>query len=257
MADLQETYRVEQEKWDAQALLELDSLGILSDRDFHQYASHASTMRGMAEFLGDLNGKKVLEIGCGLGQISVLLARSGAEVTAFDISRMSVVAARKRADVNDVGNDQLHLLVAAGEELPFADESFDVIFGKGVLHHLEATLGAPELFRVLRPGGKAAFSEPMGMNPLLSFAREYLPYPDKNPRGADRPLTYREIREWARRFSRVRIEEFQLLSMIERGLGFNRPVPILRRADDFLLKHVPFLRRYCRYVTLQMEKVRA
>src|SRR5690606_16073688 len=89
MADLQETYRVEQEKWDAQALLELDSLGILSDRDFHQYVSHASTMRGMAEFLGDLNGKKVLEIGYGLGQISVLLARSGAEVTAFDISRMT------------------------------------------------------------------------------------------------------------------------------------------------------------------------
>lgn len=42
--------------------------------------------------------------------------------------------------------------------------------------------------------------------------------------------------------------------MIERGLGFNRPVPILRRADDVLLKYLPLLRRYCRYVTLQMVK---
>ena len=253
MSDLQEVYRVEQAKWDAQALAELESLGIMSDRDFQQYASHASTMRGMAEFLGDLRGKKVLEIGCGLGQISVLLAKSGAHVTAFDISPMSVVVARKRAKINGI-EEGLDLLVAAGEQLPFAEESFDVIFGKGVLHHLEPTLGAPELYRVLKPGGKAAFSEPMGMNPVLKFARAYLPYPDKNPRGADKPLNYREIREWGRRFSEFRVEEFQLLSMIERGLGFHRPVPILRRTDDFLLKYIPPLRRFCRYVSLQLVK---
>ena len=253
MSDLHEVYRVEQAKWDAQALAELEAIGVTSDRDFQQYASHASTMRGIADFLGDLRGKKVLEIGCGLGQISVLLAKSGARVTAFDISPMSVVVARKRARLNEV-DDGVNLLVAAGERLPFGDESFDVVFGKGVLHHLEPSLGAPELYRVLKRGGKAAFSEPMGMNPVLKFARAYLPYPDKNPRGADKPLSYREIREWGSRFSEFHVEEFQLLSMIERGLGFHRPVPILRRADDFLLKHVPFLRRFCRYVTLKMVK---
>lgn len=57
------------------------------------------------------------------------------------------------------------------------------------------------------------------MNPVLKFARDHLPYPDKNPRGADRPLGYREICEWVRRFGQVRVEEFQLLSMLERGLG--------------------------------------
>lgn len=57
----------------------------------------------MAAFLGDLRGKRVLEIGCGLGQIAVLLRKSGADVTAFDISLMSVVATRKRAEVNRGG----------------------------------------------------------------------------------------------------------------------------------------------------------
>lgn len=254
MSNLHESYQIEQAKWDEQALRELDSLGLVGDRDFQQYAAHASTLRGIAEFLGDLQGKRVLDMGCGLGHTSVLLAKSGAHVTAFDISRMSIIAARKRGEINGV-NDGLVLLVAAGESLPFPDETFDVVFGKGVLHHLEPKLGAEELYRVMKPGGKAAFSEPMGMNLVLRFARAHLPYPDKNPRGADCPLRYHEIREWVRRFGQARVEEFQLLSMLERGLGFNRPLHVLRRADDFLLKHVPFLRRYCRYVTLRMVKV--
>lgn len=253
MPDLRQIHRVERAKWDEQARHEIDSLGVLKDPDFQSYAAHASTMRGIAAFLGDLRDKRVLEMGCGLGHIAVLLARSGAKVTAFDISPMSVLAASHRARINGV-DQNLDLVVAAGEELPFADESFDIVLGKGVLHHLDVSVAAAELYRVLKPGGKAAFAEPMGMNPLLKFVRNYVPYPEKNPRGADRPLNYREIREWGRRFARFRIEEYQLLSMIERGLGFNRPLPLLRKADDFLLKRVPLLRRYCRYVSLFMEK---
>ena len=52
---------------------------------------------GIAEFLGDLRGKRVIEYGCGLGKLTVLLARSGAQVTAFDLSEGSVEVARKRA----------------------------------------------------------------------------------------------------------------------------------------------------------------
>jgi hypothetical protein len=42
--------------------------------------------------------------------------------------------------------------------------------------------------------------------------------------------------------------------MFERGLGFNRPIPFLRKLDEVVLKHLPFLRRYCRYVVLYMIK---
>jgi ubiquinone/menaquinone biosynthesis C-methylase UbiE len=174
-------------------------------------------------------------------------------VTAFDLSQVSVAVTQNRAALNHVG-ERVALAVAAGEALPYADESFDVLFGKAILHHLDVNFGWHELYRVLKPGGKAVFVEPMGMNPLLKFARSWIPYPSKNPRGADRPLNYREIDEWGKQFREFRYQEIQLLSMLERGLGFKRRLPKLRRLDAYLLHHLPFLRRYCRYVVMFMVK---
>ena len=55
--------------------------------DFHQFARNDSEFPGVSEFLGEFSkGKRVLEIGCGVGRVAVLLAKSGAEVTAFDLS---------------------------------------------------------------------------------------------------------------------------------------------------------------------------
>ena len=129
-----------------------------------------------------------------------------------------------------------------------------MIFAKGVLHHLQAESGQPELYRVLKSGGKAAFAEPLGMNPLLIFGRAFLPYPNKNPRGADRPLSYRDIRNWSKGFAHVSVHEIQLLSMLERGFGQHVRLPALRAADKVLLKYIPPLRRFCRYVVLTFEK---
>jgi SAM-dependent methyltransferase len=250
---LEETYRVERAKWDALALEEQPAPEAPAARDFHDHARRCATMPGVVEFLGDLEGKRVLDYGCGLGETAILLARSGAHVTAFDISVGSTQVARERAAHSGL-DSPLEVVAAAGERLPFADKSFDVIFGKAILHHLDVHLGWPDLYRVLRTGGKAAFVEPMGMNPVLRFVRARLPYPNKNPRGADRPLNYDEIRGWGREFREFRFREIQLLSMLERGFGFNRRFTLLRRMDDLLLGYVPFLRRYCRYVVLCMVK---
>lgn len=247
-------YDIEREKWNALAMQELRRIQpVAADDNFYRSASRSRTMIGMSEFLGDLQGKRVLEYGCGLGQMSVLLAKSGARVTAFDLSPVSVEVTRRRAAINDVAG-HVTTVVAAGESLPFADESFDIVVGKAVLHHLDAERAAPHLHRVLKSGGKAAFSEPMGMNPLLRFGREHLPYVGKNPRGADRPLDYRTIDRWGKAFRNYSYREIQLLSMLERVFGFNRHLDILRRIDQVLLSKLPFLRRYCRYVVLYMRK---
>ena len=119
---------------------------------------------------------------------------------------------------------------------------------------LSSSIGAPDLHRVLKPGGKAVFSEPLGMNPLLSFVRDYVWYPKKTPRGADKPLSYDEIHAWGARFREFHYQEVELLSMIERGFGFHKKFPALRRADDMLLARVPPLRRFCRYVVMYMVK---
>jgi SAM-dependent methyltransferase len=251
---LQDTYRIEVAKWDALAGAERppESL-MLADADFAAHARRVRTLTGVSEYLGDLRGREVLECGCGLGVLSTLLARSGARVSAFDISPGSIAVARRRAELHGVA-DAIEFTVAAGEKLPYADDSFDVVLGKGVLHHLDATLAAPELHRVLRSGGRAAFTEPLGTNPLLAFARDHLPYPNKNPRGADEPLTYDDIRAWGAPFREFGHREIELLSMVRRALGIRRPLPALARADDRLLARWPGLGRWCRYVVLTMAK---
>jgi ubiquinone/menaquinone biosynthesis C-methylase UbiE len=251
---LQDTYQTERTKWDAFALQQLKGSILLSPGDnFYRYAQRTSTMVGVNDFLGDLSGKRVLEYGCGLGEISTLLAASGAQITSFDLSEISVAVAKKRAELNNL-ETKVNLSVAGGETLPFADESFDVVFGKAILHHLDVTLGWHDLYRVLKTGGKAAFVEPLGMNPFLNFVRDHVPYRHKNLRGADRPLTYHEVHRWGANFHEYHYREIQLLSMLERGLGFNKRLAALRRLDDVLLKHLPFLRRYCRYIVMLMVK---
>ena len=252
--ELEPVYGVERKKWDSLVPKSPDeSHKKCVDGDFWAYQARVTTLPGVKEFLGDLSGKKVLEYGCGLGQMSVLLAKSGAEVTGFDLSAESVAFAQKLAESSGVA-DRIRFDVCPAEELTYADNSFDVIFGKAVLHHLAPAVAQPHLYRVLKPGGKAVFSEPMGMNPVLNFVRDYVYYPKKNPRGADRPLNYDEIHSWAKGFSSMEIRELQLFSMLERGFGFYNRFRPLRKIDDVLLGRFPGLRRYCRYVVMLMTK---
>ncbi|HET7473155.1 MAG TPA: class I SAM-dependent methyltransferase [Candidatus Limnocylindrales bacterium] len=249
-------HETERRKWDAHAHASLPRLedlrAIPPGTTFRTYTTGRLLLDGMADFLGDLDGREVLEYGCGLGELTIVLARSGARVTAFDLSSASVDVSRRRAEREGVA-DRVSFLVAAGESLPFPDGSFDLAVGKAVLHHLEPAAAARELVRVLRPGGRAAFSEPLGMNPLLVFARAHLPYPGKHERGADRPLTRADLDAWRAPFERVRMHPVQLLSMVERALGFGHPIGPLRTLDRLLLRRWPGLGRFCRYGILLFE----
>jgi SAM-dependent methyltransferase len=81
-------------------------------------------------------GKKVLEIGCGIGTDTINFARSGAEVTAVDLSSKSLELARKRADVFGVA-DRIKFVEANAEELSsfVPPQKFDLVYSFGVIHH--------------------------------------------------------------------------------------------------------------------------
>jgi SAM-dependent methyltransferase len=246
-------HEVEIAKWNALASGPVpdESLRVVHS-DFSAFTRQDSTMLGVDEFIGDLRDREVLELGNGMGEMTTLLARSGARVTGVDISPASTAVARRRAQLHGV-DDSIEFVVAAGEELPLDNDRFEVVVGKAVLHHLDVTRAGPELHRVMRPGGRAAFAEPLGTNPVVAFARDHLPYPGKNPRGADVPLSYADLAAWERPFARAEHQEVQLLEMVERALGMRSP-PALRRADDWLLGRFPALRRLCRYVVIKMVK---
>lgn len=99
------------------------------------------------------NGLRVLEIGCGLGTDGAQFARAGAEYTGIDLTQAAIELARTRFEVSGLKGE---FRVADAENLDFADESFDLVYSHGVLHHTPDTARAvAEVHRVLRPGGRA------------------------------------------------------------------------------------------------------
>ncbi len=214
------------------------------------YLDHETWVRPAFDRLGPLAGARVLDFGCGHGMASVVLARRGARVTAFDLSPGYLQEARRRSAANDVGGA---FVQADGERLPFADASFDRVWGNAVLHHLDLTTAARELARVLAPGGLAVFCEPWGENPLLNLARRRLPYPGKERTPDETPLRRRDLSKLRRVFPTLEVEGFQLLSMARRVLPNGRLVSALDWCDDLLLKRVPFLQQFCRYVVLTLR----
>lgn len=98
-----------------------------------------------------------LEIGAGTGYFSLNLMAAGhiAELTATDIAPGMLEALRANADSLDLDVDTV---VTDAENLPFPDESFDLVLGHAVLHHIpNLNAAAAEFFRVLKPGGTLVF----------------------------------------------------------------------------------------------------
>src|SRR5262249_33715497 len=142
---------------------------------------------------------------------------------------------------------------ASGERLPFSDASFDRVWGNAVLHHLNLEVAGRELRRVLRPGGVAVFCEPWGENPLLNFARRRLPYPGKERTPDEEPLRRKHLRVLRSIFPSVTVRGYQLLSMARRVWRPGQLVAGLDWCDDLLLRRVPALQQFCRYVVLTLR----
>ncbi len=104
-----------------------------------------------ANFAG-AKGLHVLEIGCGIGTDGLQFAKAGAVYTGVDLTQAAVELARKNFSSAGVRGE---LRVADAEHLEFSDESFDVVYSHGVLHHTpDIQAAVKEIHRVLKPGGR-------------------------------------------------------------------------------------------------------
>ena len=98
-----------------------------------------------------LRGKDVLDVGCGSGIATQMLAEAGARVTAIDLTGWAVETTRRRLEAFGLNGD---VRQEDAERLPFPDESFDFVFSWGVIHHSsDMDLALSELVRVCRSGG--------------------------------------------------------------------------------------------------------
>jgi SAM-dependent methyltransferase len=215
------------------------------------YLDHETWIRPAFERLGDVAGKRVLDFGCGHAMMSVVLARHGANVTAFDLSPGYLQEARRRAEANDV---DVAFVQADGERLPFASASFDAIWGNAIVHHLDIPTAAREVRRVLRPGGVAVFCEPWGGNPLLEAARRWLPYPGKQRTRDEQPLRAAGVAALRAVFPTLEVHGYQFLGMVRRVVRWQPLTRLLDRCDAALLPRLTFLGKFCRYVVLRLRR---
>jgi 2-polyprenyl-3-methyl-5-hydroxy-6-metoxy-1,4-benzoquinol methylase len=172
--------------------------------------------------LGNLHRKRILDVGCGDGRNSVLLAKLGAQVTGIDIAPTAVELARKRAHIDGV-IDSTTFLCSPLEVAEFASNSFDVIWGDAILHHL-----IPELDMVLtkltgwaKPGSLMLFAEPINLNPTLRRIRQAVPVHTKAT-PCERPLEAPEIALIGKYVSDLVLRPFSLLSRLDRFVLQNR-----------------------------------
>lgn len=118
----------------------------------HRYTEYAPWMASVMGF-DVFAGARLLEVGCGMGSDLLQFARGGAQVTGVDLTPRSIEITRHRFKLYGERGD---FVLSDGEHLPFASESFDVVYSNGVLHHTPDTAGAVrEVHRVLKRGGTA------------------------------------------------------------------------------------------------------
>jgi ubiquinone/menaquinone biosynthesis C-methylase UbiE len=130
-------------------------------------AGHLRWMRRVKMLTGDVAaGMKVLELGCGTAYFTRELARTGATVTAIDISPDLLEAAQQNCSAENVTFE-----IQNAYALSYPDNSFDFVVGSSVLHHLEIEPALRQVFRVLKPRGIIRFTEPNMLNPQIALQK--------------------------------------------------------------------------------------
>ena len=162
--------------------------------------------------------QRLLEVGCGIGTDLVRFARGGARVTGIDLSQNAIDLARKNFVLNNLGAEELR--VANGEQLPYPDESFDVVYGHGVIQYTaDPAQLIRECHRVLKPGGTGIFmvyNRVSWLNALSKVMKVALEHEDAP---VLKKFSIGEFRGLLRPFDKVEIipERFPVKSRLHKG----------------------------------------
>lgn len=200
-------------------------------------------------------GAKVLEFGCGDSSYAVKLNQWGGTVTAIDISDEAIEETRKRVAEEGFLNATTLIRMNA-EDLDFPDESFDLVIGRAILHHLDLEKAYAAIARVLKPGGTAIFLEPLAHNAAINLYRRMTPHLRTED---EHPLRMKEVRAARQHFGEVDVRFFTLLSM---GALVAAKAPKLfeglknglDKVDRGLFKVAPFTGRWAWTAAMVMKK---
>ena len=198
--------------------------------------------------------KTVLEYGCSDGALSLdelYLPAQCHSLTGIDISDVAIKKATAKA--TKAGLTNARFLTMNAEAMTFPDQSFDLVFGRGIVHHLDLQKCFGEISRVLRPNGVAIFCEPMGCNPIINLYRRRTP----NIRTPDEhPLLMADFALARRNFARVDTTFYGLFSVASVFLDATAngiPYRLSKAFDDLILR-LPIVKQYAWHCLIVCHK---
>ena len=205
--------------------------------------------------LPNLKGARVLDVGCGEGADSVLLAALGAaKVTGIDLSPKAVDLAWERARIDGVA-DRVEFHCQAIEQADLPAASFDIVWCNAILHHLTHDLDRvlAKLASWARPGGVLSFAEPTNLNHTVRALRQMIPIKRGESTPDERPLEWRDLDVVRKYVPDLQIRHFCLLGRLDQFIltNYNYERSSLPRrlavnvtgCVDWLLLSLPFVDR--------------
>jgi len=200
----------------------------------------------------NVKDSEVLDYGCGVGNsVEKVIKYNPKKITGIDISEISINKAKNKAD--GLGLD-VNYKVDNCEKTSFDTNSFDIIYGSGILHHLQIDKCLEEIHRILKPNGKILFVEPLGTNPLINFYRKLTP----NSRSIDEhPLLKKDLDYINLKFKETKIKYYGFITLIffpfYNSLNRSRFFKFLTNVDQLLFK-LRFFRLFAWSILITAKK---
>ena len=234
-------------------------------------ACTAPEMRFITKELGDISGKTLLDVGCGLGEASVYFATKGARVTATDISQLML---EKTAELARHYKTEVQTHKSTAEDLCLGvNKKFDIIYVGNLLHHVDINETLGRLQAHVKPSGKLVSWDPVAYNPVINVYRRIA----TNVRTPDEhPLRLKDLNLFKNHFQKVRRQWFWLFTLsvfllmflfqkrdpnkerfwkvvLYEGEKWKKIYRPLEFIDRILLKLFPFLKPLCWNVVVIAE----
>jgi SAM-dependent methyltransferase len=197
------------------------------------------------------NNAIILEYGCGEEMETLKNLKGFKEYFAIDISEIAVC----KCTVAYQDKPEIAFRVMNAEQLEFENNKFDVIYGSGILHHLDIDRSMEQIVRCLKFGGKAIFFEPLGHNPLINIYRYLTP----NSRSRDEhPLLNSDLEKIKGYFKSYREYHFVFITLLlfvfRNSSNFDFWYNKFSIYENFILRKIPFIKKYCWIVVLELKK---
>ena len=207
--------------------------------------------------------QRLLDFGCGWGDASMCYAHIGYQVSGFDVCEENVLECRRRAERYRFSGST-DFSVQAAENLGYPDESFDVVAGLDILHHVEVGPALREARRVLKPGGIAVFHEfvevpgfdALRNSPLVTWLVPNKPSLEEHRTQDEEKLNREQVKIVQSVFPESELIRFNLFTRFRRFLPNRRPgrPSKTERFDQLVFRALPFTKTFGGDVVMVLHK---